>query len=63
MSNKENKDKKDLGKFPKFNSYWIYGIALALLLGFQFVKGVKSFYDFRCPYLCDVKHNDLQKRF
>ena len=52
MSNKENKDKKDLGKFPKFNSYWIYGVALALLLGFQFVKGVSNITD-------DLSENDF----
>ena len=52
MSNKENKDKKDLGKFPKFNSYWIYAIVLALLLGFQFIKGVSNITD-------DLSENDF----
>lgn len=53
MSTKENKDKKDLGKFPKFNSYWIYAIILAILLGFQFIKGVSNITD-------DLSKNDFK---
>ena len=29
------KDNKNLSKKPKFNSWWIYGIVIALILGFQ----------------------------
>jgi ATP-dependent metalloprotease FtsH len=53
MSTKENKDKKDLGKFPKFNSYWIYAIVLAILLGFQLIKGVSNITD-------DLSKNDFK---
>ncbi|MFT6755442.1 MAG: ATP-dependent metalloprotease FtsH [Urechidicola sp.] len=53
MSTKENKNKKDLGKFPKFNSYWIYAIILAILLGFQFIKGVSNITD-------DLSKNDFK---
>ncbi|MGK0126971.1 MAG: ATP-dependent metalloprotease FtsH [Candidatus Azotimanducaceae bacterium] len=53
MSTKENKNKKDLGKFPKFNSYWIYAIVLAILLGFQFIKGVSNITD-------DLSKNDFK---
>ncbi|MFT7497685.1 MAG: ATP-dependent metalloprotease FtsH [Porticoccaceae bacterium] len=53
MSTKENKNKKELGKFPKFNSYWIYAIILAILLGFQFIKGVSNITD-------DLSKNDFK---
>ena len=43
MSNKkEKKDAKDLTKLPKFNSYWIYAIIFASILGYQLMRGVSS---------------------
>ena len=47
MSNKT--PKKDIrepqNKLPKFNSYWIYGIILAIFIGFQLMKGASSISD------------------
>ncbi|MDC9723166.1 MAG: ATP-dependent zinc metalloprotease FtsH [Urechidicola sp.] len=44
MSNKtQNKNTKEpINKIPKFNSYWIYGIVLALFIGFQLMKGASN---------------------
>ncbi|MFK5878949.1 MAG: ATP-dependent zinc metalloprotease FtsH [Flavobacteriaceae bacterium] len=44
MSNKTPKKntKEPLSKMPKFNSYWIYGIVLALFIGFQLMKGASN---------------------
>ncbi len=44
MSNKTTKkdNNKEQSKLPKFNSYWIYGIVLALFLGYQLIKGASN---------------------
>ncbi|MCK5815036.1 MAG: ATP-dependent zinc metalloprotease FtsH [Flavobacteriaceae bacterium] len=43
MSNKkEKKGSNDLTKLPKFNSYWVYAIIFASILGYQLMKGVSS---------------------
>lgn len=44
MSNKTPKKnpKEPISKMPKFNSYWIYGIVLALFIGFQLMKGASN---------------------
>ena len=41
-NNKEKKDVKEQTKLPKFNSYWIYAIVFALILGYQLMRGVSN---------------------
>ncbi len=41
MSNKK-KEVKEQNKLPKFNSYWIYAVIFALILGYQLMKGVSN---------------------
>lgn len=36
------KDNKNISKKPKFNSWWIYGIVIAVVLGFQLFSGMSS---------------------
>lgn len=43
MSNKKTKkDSTEQPKFPKLNSYWIYAIVFALILGYQLMRGVSN---------------------
>jgi len=36
------KDNKNLSKKPKFNSWWIYGIVIAVFLGIQMISGMSG---------------------
>ncbi|MDT0552418.1 ATP-dependent zinc metalloprotease FtsH [Urechidicola vernalis] len=54
MSKKnEKKDAKEQGKLPKFNSYWVYAIIFALILGYQLMRGVSNVSD-------DLSKNDFK---
>ena len=55
MSNQNTKkDAKEQPKFPKLNSYWIYAIVFALILGYQLMRGVSN-------VSSDLSRNDFKE--
>ncbi|GAB1307436.1 ATP-dependent zinc metalloprotease FtsH [Urechidicola sp. KH5] len=41
-NNTDRKDNKEQNKLPKFSSYWIYGLIIAVIIGFQMMRGVST---------------------
>lgn len=62
MSNKK-KEVKEQNKSPKFNSYWIYAVIFALILGYQLMKGVSNISDdlSKNEFKVMLTDNDIQK--